>query len=53
MRKRQLRDAKNRVSEPVRCAQAEEPQTVTVDGEPTAVVLAPDSYAGLVTSGHP
>lgn len=43
----QLQDARNRFSELVRRAQAEGPQTVTVHGKPTAVVISADAYAAL------
>jgi len=45
----QLQDAKNRLSELVRRAREEGPQTVTVHGKPAAVVLSPDTYAALTT----
>ena len=42
MRKRtwQLQEAKNRLSELVRLAESEGPQTITVRGEPRVVVVA-------------
>ena len=43
----QLRDAKNRFSEFVRCARDEEPQSVAVHGKPAVVVLSADAYAAL------
>jgi prevent-host-death family protein len=43
----QLQDAKNRLSEVVRKARDEGPQTITVHGTPAAVVLSPEQYAKL------
>jgi prevent-host-death family protein len=43
----QLQDAKNRFSEVVRRARDEGPQSVTVHGKPTAVILSADAYAAL------
>jgi prevent-host-death family protein len=40
----QLQQAKNRLSEVVRKAQTEGPQTITVRGEETAVVISIDEY---------
>jgi len=50
MREWQLQDAKNRFNELVRRARDEGPQTVTVHGKPTAVVLSAEAYAALA---HP
>ena len=47
MREWQLQDAKNQLSELVRRACEEGPQTVTVHGKPAAVVLSADAYAAL------
>lgn len=42
----QLQDAKNRLSEVVRRSQSD-PQTITVRGEPSAVVLSMATYQAL------
>lgn len=42
----QIQDAKNRLSEVVRLAQSA-PQTVTVHGRPTAVIVSFDEYQTL------
>ena len=42
----QLQDAKNRFSELVRLAQAS-PQTVTVHGKPSAVIVSFEDYTAL------
>ena len=44
----QLQDAKNRFSELVQRAKREGPQTVTLRGERTAVVLSVEAYDALV-----
>ena len=49
MREWQLQDAKNRLSELVRRAREEGPQSVTVHGKPAAVVLSADAYSALTT----
>lgn len=43
----QLQDAKNRFSELVQRAKREGPQTVTLRGERTAVVLSAEAYDAL------
>ena len=48
----QLQDAKNRLSEVVKRARHEGPQTVTVRGERAAIVLSPEDYDAL-TSKRP
>ena len=45
----QLQDAENRLSELVRRARKEGPQTVTLHGKPAAVVLSADAYSALTT----
>ena len=46
----QLQDAKNRLSEVVKRARREGPQTVTVRGERAAVVLSPEDYDALTAN---
>jgi prevent-host-death family protein len=48
----QLQNAKNRLSEVVKRARSEGPQTVTVRGERAAIVLSPQDYDAL-TAGKP
>jgi prevent-host-death family protein len=48
MREWQLQDAKNRFSELVRRARDEGPQSVSVHGKPTAVLLSAEAYAALI-----
>jgi prevent-host-death family protein len=48
MRKWQLQDAKNRLSEVVRKASDEGPQVITLRGDDAVVVVAADEYARLV-----
>lgn len=48
----QLQDAKNRFSEVVKLARTQGPQTVTLRGERTAVVLSADDYDAL-RAGRP
>ena len=43
----QLQEAKNRLSEVVRRAREEGPQTITVRGDPTVVVLSTAEYERL------
>ncbi|RVD13186.1 MAG: type II toxin-antitoxin system Phd/YefM family antitoxin [Mesorhizobium sp.] len=43
-----LKDAKNNLSKLVRQAREQGPQTITVRGKPTAVVLSPEDYDRLV-----
>lgn len=43
----QLQEAKNRLSEVVRKAQHEGPQTITVHGKDAAVVVSAEHYARL------
>ncbi len=43
----QLQDAKNKLSKVIQMARAEGPQTVTVRGERTAVVLSAADYDAL------
>lgn len=47
MAKWQLQDAKNRLSEVVRKANAEGPQVITLRGVDVVVVVAADEYARL------
>lgn len=47
MRKWKLEDAKNRFSEVVRRARADEPQLVTRNGRDAVVVLSAEEYARL------
>ncbi len=49
----QLQDAKNRLSEVVKRAREEGPQTVTVRGKRAAVVLSANAYDSLVRSRKP
>lgn len=49
----QLQDAKNRLSEVVRRAREEGPQTVTVHGKPAAVILSAAGYARLTNVRKP
>ncbi|NJD32063.1 MAG: type II toxin-antitoxin system Phd/YefM family antitoxin [Gammaproteobacteria bacterium] len=44
----QLQDAKARLSELVKLAQQDGPQSITVHGKPAAVVLSPAQYERLV-----
>jgi prevent-host-death family protein len=44
----QLQDAKNRLSEVIREAQAHGPQTITVRGKEAVVVVAAEDYHRLV-----
>jgi len=44
MRKWQLQEAKARLSEVIKQASTEGPQTITLRGEPTAVVISKDEY---------
>ncbi len=48
----QLQDAKNRFSQLVQAARQNGPQTVTVRGEPAAVVLSIKDY-GALCAGKP
>lgn len=43
----QIQDAKARLSEVIRQAQQEGPQTITIHGEPKAIVLASQDYEKL------
>jgi prevent-host-death family protein len=43
----QLQDAKARLSEVVKRAQADGPQAITVHGKPAAVILSPSDYQRL------
>ena len=47
MRTWQLQDAKARLSEVIKQAAKEGPQTITMRGEPTAVVISRDEYERL------
>jgi antitoxin Phd len=47
MRKWQLQEAKARLSEVIKCASKEGPQTITMRGEPAAVVVSKDEYERL------
>lgn len=47
MRKWQLQEAKNRLSEVVRKASDEGPQVITLRGDDAVVVVAADEYARL------
>ncbi len=47
MRTWQLQEAKARLSEVIKQASKEGPQTITMRGEPTAVVLSKDEYERL------
>ncbi|MDA8090083.1 MAG: type II toxin-antitoxin system Phd/YefM family antitoxin [Nitrospiraceae bacterium] len=47
MRTWQLQEAKARLSEVIKQAKKEGPQTITMRGEPTAVVLSKDEYERL------
>ena len=47
MRKWQLQEAKARLSELIKQASKEGPQTITTRGEPTAVVISRDEYERL------
>jgi prevent-host-death family protein len=44
MRTWQLQDAKARLSEVIKKASKDGPQTITMRGEPTAVVISSDEY---------
>lgn len=48
MHRWQLRDAKARFSDVVRCAAKEGPQTITLHGKPAAVVLSHADYEALI-----
>lgn len=48
MSKWQLQQAKNRLSEVVRKATSEGPQTITLRGDAAVVVVAADHYARLI-----
>lgn len=43
----QLQEAKARLSEVIKQAQKEGPQTITMRGEPTAVIISRDDYERL------
>ena len=45
----QLQEAKNRLSEVIRRARDEGPQTITVRGEPAAVVSSTDRKPGVIS----
>jgi antitoxin Phd len=47
MRTWQLQEAKARLSEVIKQASREGPQTITMRGEPTAVVISRDEYERL------
>ncbi|MDA8171666.1 MAG: type II toxin-antitoxin system Phd/YefM family antitoxin [Nitrospiraceae bacterium] len=47
MRTWQLQEAKARLSEVIKRASKEGPQTITMRGEPTAVVISKDEYKQL------
>ena len=47
MRTWQLQEAKARLSEVIKQASKEGPQTITMRGEPTAVVISKDEYERL------
>lgn len=47
MRKWQLQEAKARLSEVIKQASKEGPQTITMRGEPTAVLISKDDYERL------
>lgn len=47
MRTWQLQEAKARLSEVIKQASREGPQTITMRGEPTAVVISKDEYERL------
>ncbi len=47
MRSWQMQEAKNKLSEVVRCAKADGPQSITVRGEEEAVVISADDYARM------
>jgi len=47
MRTWQLQEAKARLSEVIKQASQEGPQTITMRGEPTAVVISKDEYERL------
>jgi prevent-host-death family protein len=49
----QLQDAKARLSEVVKRAQAEGPQAITVHGKPAAVILSPADYQRLTGRREP
>jgi prevent-host-death family protein len=40
----QLQEAKNKLSEVIRCARTEGPQEITVRGEPAVVVISAEDY---------
>jgi prevent-host-death family protein len=48
----QLQAAKARMSELVKCAQAEGPQQITVHGKPVAVVLSTDEFHRLTRASE-
>ena len=48
MKRWQLQEAKNRLSEVVRKAGEEGPQVITVRGEEVAVIIAADAYRKMV-----
>jgi prevent-host-death family protein len=43
-RRWQLQEAKNKLSEVIRCARTEGPQEITVRGEPAVVVISAEDY---------
>lgn len=43
----QLQEAKARLSEVIKLSQKEGPQTITMRGEPTAVIISTDDYDRL------
>jgi prevent-host-death family protein len=43
----QLQEAKNKLSQLIKLAAEGEPQTVTVHGKPTAVIVSAEEYARL------
>ena len=44
-RRWQLQEAKNKLSEVIRCARTEGPQEITVRGEPAVVVISAEEWA--------
>jgi antitoxin Phd len=49
----QLQEAKNRLSEVVQFSISDGPQTITLHGKPSAVVLSFESYKKLSTRNEP
>jgi prevent-host-death family protein len=51
-RKWQLQEAKNKLSEVIRCARTEGPQEITVRGEPAVVVISAEEYEKTKPTKH-